>query len=207
MLAALLSTDEPSRANSSWFSALRLGFALRSISSLMKSGPPNSSCNLGCCERAIVINLSLASLIKLHKNAFMYHNTFQVLRFKLPILSKNASSQNCSELNFLQKSQGLIYLLPPAVESGCCKDCHVKVNSLLGPMPIISKNVSNKSCSELNFLRKSQQVHTSISPRSVARGLQRLPFLRYYNVLKWGSRFTLGLNAAKITDYIKKLFK
>ncbi len=26
-------------------------------------------------------------------------------------------------------------------------------------------------------------------------------------VLKWENRFTLGLNAAKITNYIKKLFK
>ncbi len=47
----------------------------------------------------------------------------------------------------------------------------------------------------------------SISPRppgSGAQELQRLTCLKYYNVLKWESRFTLGLNAAKNTDYIKK---
>ncbi len=29
----------------------------------------------------------------------------------------------------------------------------------------------------------------------------------YCHTLKWESRFILGLNTAKITDYIKKLFK
>ncbi len=29
----------------------------------------------------------------------------------------------------------------------------------------------------------------------------------YYNVLKWESSFTLDLNTAKNTDYIKKSFK
>ncbi len=46
----------------------------------------------------------------------------------------------------------------------------------------------------------------STSSRSGARGLKRLPSLKYYNVLKWEIKFTLGLNADKITDYIKKLF-
>ncbi len=32
-------------------------------------------------------------------------------------------------------------------------------------------------------------------------------YLKYYNIVKWESRFTLGLDAAKITDYIKKFFK
>ncbi len=31
--------------------------------------------------------------------------------------------------------------------------------------------------------------------------------LKYYNVLKWENRTTLGLNATKITDYNKKRFK
>ncbi len=35
----------------------------------------------------------------------------------------------------------------------------------------------------------------------------RLTCLKYYNEMKWESRFTLGLNAAKNTDYIKKHFK
>ncbi len=55
-------------------------------------------------------------------------------------------------------------------------------------------------------------MHISISPRSGARGLQKLSFLKYYNVLEWESGFTLGLNAAENTDYIKmslreKLFR
>ncbi len=47
----------------------------------------------------------------------------------------------------------------------------------------------------------------SISPRSGARGLERLPCLKQYNVLKQENRLTLGLNAAKGTDYMKKSFK
>ncbi len=31
--------------------------------------------------------------------------------------------------------------------------------------------------------------------------------LKYYNVLKWESRFTFRLDAAKITDYIKKILQ
>ncbi len=34
-----------------------------------------------------------------------------------------------------------------------------------------------------------------------------VPFLKYYNLLEWKSRFTLGLNTAKNIDYIEKLFK
>ncbi len=41
-------------------------------------------------------------------------------------------------------------------------------------------------------------------PRSGAGELQSLLHLKYYNVWKWKSRSTLGLNAAEITDYIKK---
>ncbi len=45
-----------------------------------------------------------------------------------------------------------------------------------------------------------------ISSRSGAKGLERSLCFKY-NVLKWDSAFTLGLNAAKITDKIKKRFK
>ncbi len=38
----------------------------------------------------------------------------------------------------------------------------------------------------------------SISLRGRVRGLQRLPSLKYYYVLKWESRFTLGLTLPKI---------
>ncbi len=44
----------------------------------------------------------------------------------------------------------------------------------------------------------------SISPKSGARGLERLPYLKYYDVLKWENRLTLGINTAKSTDYMKK---
>ncbi len=47
----------------------------------------------------------------------------------------------------------------------------------------------------------------SICPRSGAREIQILPRFKYYNVLKWESRFILGLNADKITNYIEKCFK
>ncbi len=48
-----------------------------------------------------------------------------------------------------------------------------------------TKNTSNKSCWELNFLQKTQWAHMSISSRR-ARSLQRLPCFKYYNVLKRG---------------------
>ncbi len=50
-------------------------------------------------------------------------------------------------------------------------------------------------------------LYQSISSRSGARKLQRLPWLKYYHVLKQESRFILGPNAAKNTDYIEKHFK
>ncbi len=76
-----------------------------------------------------------------------------------------------------------------------------KVDSLRGWMlqkiPIISKNSSNKNCSELNFLQKTQWTHVSISSRNEATGFQRLPLLKYYHVLEWKSRLALGLNVKK----------
>ncbi len=45
----------------------------------------------------------------------------------------------------------------------------------------------------------------SVSSRSGATGLERLPRFKY-NVLKWDSAFTVRLNAANITDKIKKCF-
>ncbi len=43
--------------------------------------------------------------------------------------------------------------------------------------------------------------------RGGVRGLQRLPSLKYYNVLRRESRFSLELKAAKNKHYIKKCFK
>ncbi len=46
-----------------------------------------------------------------------------------------------------------------------------------------------------------------VSPRSGARGLQRFPYLKNYEIQKQESRFTLGLNAAKNTHYFQDCFK
>ncbi len=45
-----------------------------------------------------------------------------------------------------------------------------------------------------------------ISPKSGAGGIQKLLYLKC-NVLKWESRFTLGLKVAKNKHYIKKMFQ
>ncbi len=47
----------------------------------------------------------------------------------------------------------------------------------------------------------------SISHKSEAREFQRLICFKNYIVLKGCSRFIFWLDAAKITDYIKKLLK
>ncbi len=49
-------------------------------------------------------------------------------------------------------------------------------------------------------------MRMSISPRSGARGLERLPCLKY-NALKQENRLTLELKTAKNTDYMKKHLK
>ncbi len=76
----------------------------------------------------------------------------------------------------------------------------------LPKLPIISKNCTNKSYWELNFIQKSQRAHVSISCRSGVKELERLLSLKC-NVLKCESRFTLGLNNAKNMHYVKKCFK
>ncbi len=46
----------------------------------------------------------------------------------------------------------------------------------------------------------------SISRRSGVKGAPKIDMFEvYYNVLKWKCRFTLGLNAAKNTEFIKKM--
>ncbi len=67
-----------------------------------------------------------------------------------------------------------------------------------------SERASNKSCSELNCVRKSPRAHMSISPRSGARGLEKLIWLKYNIILKRENTFALGLNAAKICITYKK---
>ncbi len=75
---------------------------------------------------------------------------------------------------------------------------------MLPKICITSKKASNKSCPGLNFAQKSPRAHMCISFSSGASGLQRSIYLKSYNVQKWEIRFTLGLNAAKNTHYIKK---
>ncbi len=96
---------------------------------------------------------------------------------KIPILSKNDSNKNCSELNFLQKHGGCVSLSPTGVKLGVFKDCtcfnikmywNRKIDSLYGwalqEIPIILKNSSNKNCWKLNFLQKiSADAHLFLS--------------------------------------------
>ncbi len=61
---------------------------------------------------------------------------------------------------------------------------------------------------KIKFPTKNSGALMYIFLRSGATGLQKFPcFKKYYNVPKWENRFTLGLNATKITDYIEKRFK
>ncbi len=69
---------------------------------------------------------------------------------------------------------------------------------MLPKLPIILKKASNRSRSALNLEQKKRNLwtHRSTSSRSEARGLQRWPYFKYYNVLKQENRFTLGLDVA-----------
>ncbi len=124
--------------------------------------------------------------------------------FLLPIFIKNADMKNL----FPEWSQG-----PPkiAIFWNIIVLKNGKVDSLwdwtLPKIRIISKNASNKSCWALNSLQISQWAHMSVSPLSGARGTKDCHLLKYFNVQKWGSRFTLGLHAFKNTHCIQKCFK
>ncbi len=63
---------------------------------------------------------------------------------------------------------------------------------------IIWKNDSNKSCLELNFLRKTQRMHVFIIPNSGDGGVQIWLFLKCYSALRWESRFALGWMLQKV---------
>ncbi len=83
-----------------------------------------------------------------------------------------------------------------------------KVDSVWSSMPpkirIGSKKALNKSSLKLNFVQKTPEAHMSVFPRSGARGFERFPSLQNYYEQKRGSRFSLGLDAAKNTHCIKK---
>ncbi len=73
---------------------------------------------------------------------------------------------------------------------------------------IISKNVSNKGCVELNFLQKTHLKHISIYPRNGDGDFQKFAIFEIlFNAQELKSRFILGLNAGKDIDYIEKCFK
>ncbi len=74
---------------------------------------------------------------------------------------------------------------------------------MLPKICITCKKTSSKSCSELNFVQRSPPAHMSISPTSGARGSKDQVCLKSYNVQKREIRFTLGLDAAKNTHYMK----
>ncbi len=64
-----------------------------------------------------------------------------------------------------------------------------KVDSLqswtLQKIPIISKNVLNKNCLELNFLQKTQRLHMSISLRSGGRGTPNIWWCNFIRSSIW----------------------
>ncbi len=100
---------------------------------------------------------------------------------KIPILWKKSSSKSFLELNFLQKSHQVHMSISP--QSG-----DRRLERLIW----------------LKYYNLQKQVHMSISPQSKDRRLERLIWLKYYNLQKRQIIFTLGLNAAKNTDCMKK---
>ncbi len=76
-------------------------------------------------------------------------------------------------------------------------------NVQLPKIHVTYEKTSNKSCSELNFVRKSPRVHMSISPHSGARELKKLIWFKYNIVLKSKNTFTLELNTAKNMCHIQ----
>ncbi len=141
---------------------------------------------------------------------------------KIRVTSKNGLVKVVEHWIPYKKVKGPIRLSPPGVELGDSKDCYhwniimcknEEIDSLLAStlalpkIHVTPKNAVSKSCWALKSAQKSQRALMFISSRSGARGLQRLPSLKYYNVQKWQSIFTLGLNSAKNTCYIQKCFK
>ncbi len=115
-----------------------------------------------------------------------------------------------------KKSVGADVYHPPMVELGDWEDWYgwnimnknSKLYSLQGWMlqkiPILWRKGSSKSFLELNSLQKSHWTHISISPQSGARWLDRLIWLKYYNVQKRQIIFTSEMNVVKNTDFMKK---
>ncbi len=92
--------------------------------------------------------------------------------FSFPIL-KNASNKSCSKLNFLQKTQRRCISISPSNGAGVSISPSSGAGKLQRFSIPILKNASNKSCSKLNFLQRTQRRRISISPSSGAGELQR----------------------------------
>ncbi len=134
----------------------------------------------------------------------------------LPIISKNTSSKNCSELNFLQKKiSGRISVSPTGVELGGSQNLpFFKYIALeresrftLGMNAARStgdiENCSNKNCSKFNFLQKTERTHLPFFP-GVKLGTSEDGHFWNINIY-WNGKvdLLLGSNAAKNTDDIK----
>ncbi len=100
---------------------------------------------------------------------------------KIPSIYKKVSNKNDLELNFLQKIQQVqisIFLMTGAKgfqRLTCLKYFNelewesrftLRLNTTKN-VDYIKKYASNKNCSELNFLQKTQWVHMSISSGSI----------------------------------------
>ncbi len=70
---------------------------------------------------------------------------------------------------------------------------------------VICQKVSNKSCWDFNYQWKTLWAHMSIFSWSRARGLERLPRSKYYNIWKWEKRLNLGWRLPQILTICKKV--
>ncbi len=112
---------------------------------------------------------------------------------KLFIISKTASNESSTELDFLQKPhRKQIFISPRSVARVAANICHViKLKSFffggwrLPKLSIILKNVSNKNCIKLNFQQNTQWAHVFISPRSGAMGYQRFAI---FEIMHWSKK-------------------
>ncbi len=125
---------------------------------------------------------------------------------KIRSISKTASNKSCSELNFIQKSSRAHMSISPTSgarefeRSVHLKSYNVqkwKLDSLWGSalpkIRITSKKASNKSCSELNFVKKVGG-HICLSPSEVELGGFSISIhYKISNVLIFGASLPVAL--------------
>ncbi len=101
------------------------------------------------------------------------------------------------EVSLRNSSIGRLYRNSSYICSKCCQKS-----------PIISKNTLSKSCWALNFVQKNVIGRICPSPPGMELGGSTDCHFQYIKMYKkWQSKFTLGLNAAKNTHYVKNVFK